>query len=329
VTRRARHARTSPGGWPLDDAEKERLRRRRREVRVFVAGSINVDIMLYLDEWPAQDTAATVSGARIAMGGHAGNCAEAFAGLETPCYVSGAVGTDDYGRMAVSHLENRGVKTDFIARMEGENTGTVYIPVCGKEHRLLLHRGANNGHRGAVLDQAASVNADALIVFDPSRHVIDRFIADIRSAQAHRPMTVWSPASVNMDRETLNALLPHIDWLIVNSGEHDMINNILGRQSESIRGLNLAVTKGEAGSAARYEGDWFEAPAFSAPVVDCVGAGDAFMAGFVLGLQAGLPVETALVVGNRSGAFAVQTEGARTRLKNIDEFLNMDAVFVR
>lgn len=48
-----------------------------------------------------------------------------------------------------------------------------------------------------------------------------------------------------------------------------------------------------------------EAPAAAVPVANTIGAGDAFCAGLVLALRAGLPYGRALAVANAVGADAV------------------------
>ncbi|WP_421741118.1 carbohydrate kinase family protein [Cellulomonas sp.] len=80
--------------------------------------------------------------------------------------------------------------------------------------------------------------------------------------------------------------------------------------SEAVaRGCRLAVcTDGAAGALALDADGWIEVPAAPAgDVVDTNGAGDAFLAGLLSGVLAGLPVEGALARASAAGAIAVTT----------------------
>jgi 2-dehydro-3-deoxygluconokinase len=70
------------------------------------------------------------------------------------------------------------------------------------------------------------------------------------------------------------------------------------------------VTKlGEHGASSRTaQGEW-TAPAHPVAVVDPIGAGDAFTAGYLSALLAGLPTPARLARGNAAGACAVATSG--------------------
>ncbi len=75
------------------------------------------------------------------------------------------------------------------------------------------------------------------------------------------------------------------------------------------RGCRLAVcTDGAAGALALDAAGWIEVPAVHVePVVDTNGAGDAFLAGLLSGVLAGLPVEASLARASTVGALAVQS----------------------
>jgi len=64
-------------------------------------------------------------------------------------------------------------------------------------------------------------------------------------------------------------------------------------------------------------------PAFPVEIVDTVGAGDAFNAGFICARQAGRSVAEAMRWGNAVAALKVSRAGARSapRLEEVESFL--------
>ncbi len=69
------------------------------------------------------------------------------------------------------------------------------------------------------------------------------------------------------------------------------------------------VTCGARGSVATVGGLVYEQPPIQVRVIDPVGAGDAFVAGYLAGILDGHPVEARLAAASASGAFAVTVDG--------------------
>ena len=72
----------------------------------------------------------------------------------------------------------------------------------------------------------------------------------------------------------------------------------------------VAVTLGAAGSLVRADGGEVEVPAAKVAVADTTGAGDAFLGGFLAGLETGLGWEDAARLGNACGAVCCEQIGA-------------------
>lgn len=72
----------------------------------------------------------------------------------------------------------------------------------------------------------------------------------------------------------------------------------------------LCVTRGERGACLIADGKWTEAQGRRVEVVDTVGAGDAFLAAFVVGLLSGTPWDSVLREADRLGAAVASRQGA-------------------
>ena len=137
-----------------------------------------------------------------------------------------------------------------------------------------------------------------------------------------RPM-LWPSQEVMAQQ--LNALAFKADWVLPGLAEgriltgHSEARDIAAFYLE--RGVQMVVIKlGAEGAYWRNaQGEGRVAGVAVKEVVDTVGAGDGFAVGVISGMLEGLPVEQAVMRGNRIGAFAIQVvgdmEGLPTRVE--------------
>jgi len=81
----------------------------------------------------------------------------------------------------------------------------------------------------------------------------------------------------------------------------------------------VAVKLGEDGAAAFTKKTSAMKPAFKVPIVDVIGAGDAFAAGFISSLLRGLSLEESLETGNAAGALVVTVRGDFENMPSLDD----------
>ncbi|WP_193105582.1 sugar kinase [Brachybacterium sp. FME24] len=115
--------------------------------------------------------------------------------------------------------------------------------------------------------------------------------------------------------EELSILAPHVD-----ESDHRGLLQALAAGS----GRQVVVKLGADGGAALAAGGIFEAPGHRIDVVDTVGAGDAFVAGYLSAQLDGLDVPARLARANACGALACTTPGdweGAPRLQDLDAVL--------
>jgi len=86
----------------------------------------------------------------------------------------------------------------------------------------------------------------------------------------------------------------------------------------------VAVKLGAEGAAAYTGKEKARRPAYNVPIVDVIGAGDAFAAGFIACLMNGKSLQEALEVGNAAGALVVTVRGDYENMpswEDIEKFL--------
>jgi 2-dehydro-3-deoxygluconokinase len=116
--------------------------------------------------------------------------------------------------------------------------------------------------------------------------------------------------------ELAGAVLDHVDIVFCGEDELPVLATALGTPGAGTDELltprwrfELVVKRGGRGASAAAAGATVSAPAIEVPIVDVVGAGDAFVAGYLSGYLDGLPVAERLHRAVRLGAFCVSTHG--------------------
>jgi 2-dehydro-3-deoxygluconokinase len=115
-------------------------------------------------------------------------------------------------------------------------------------------------------------------------------------------------------RETLHALVARADLVLLGHEDAELLYPGLSEDAVigAVRagGAATVVLKlGERGAVAVQEGAWARVEAHPVTVVDTVGAGDGFDAGFVAGWLRGFPLPRCLALAARIGAAAVAVVG--------------------
>lgn len=118
--------------------------------------------------------------------------------------------------------------------------------------------------------------------------------------------------SVDRCRSTLLELCRWADICFVGLEEADIL--VGSRSAHTVRDRldleptqSLVLKQGSRGATLLAGGDEWTEPAFAAPVVDVVGAGDAFAAGVLAGTMRGLPPATQLKLGNYLASLVIQS----------------------
>lgn len=278
--------------------------------RIAVVGSINLDLVAYVERLPRPGE--TVTGARFQRhpGGKGANQALAAARMGAEVRLIGMVAVDDLADEALAHLEEGGVDLSGVGWLsEGEeHTGVALVVVAEDgENQIVVAPGANAHLRpGHVqVGEADAVLCQLEIPLDTVEE----------AARQTRGLFCLNAAPA---RELSPHLLERADLVVVNQYEYRK----LGARP---RGL-VAVTLGDEG-ARLLEGGEEVARARPPRVraVDATAAGDAFTACLVVSLLEGRSREEALRRACVAGALAASRAGAQPSLPTAAE---VDALLV-
>jgi ribokinase len=287
--------------------------------RVIVVGSYNVGLTVVGSSLPAPGQ--TVLGHTFDMGpgGKGSNQAIGARRLGADVTLVAKVGNDAFGTAARELFEREGLLGPGILEA-GTHTGVGLILVDEQGHNMIaVAPGANALLTPEDLDRVPGL-------FEGASHLLcqlecppELFMAAARRARAVGATTILNPAPAVVLPDEAYAL---IDILTPNQTELAVLTGLDqegGNHAEEAarilieRGTGeVIVTLGDRGVVRVTSQGGDRRPARKAPARDTTGAGDAFNAGLVAGLAADRPIEEALDLGIRAGAFCV------TRLGVID-----------
>jgi ribokinase len=296
--------------------------------RVFVAGSINMDVVATADRHPR--VGETIAGQAVLYfpGGKGANQAVSAAKLGAPTTLIGGLGKDGFGAELRTFLAAQGIDLRFVKDTEA-HTGTAIITVANADNTIVVIPGANAMVDAADVAAAVLAKGDvAVSQFEIPQATITAFFERARAAGA---TTILNPAPA---MQFVPELLDLVDILILNETELGFLTGTELRDSdeparfvEAARRLPdnpnrmICVTLGSRGVLALIEGLPLLVPGRAVKAVDATGAGDCFVGALAAQLAQGKPIRDALDYANAAASICVQRMGAGPSMPMATEVL--------
>ena len=279
----------------------------------------------------------------LSVAGAESNVAIGLARLGHRVRWAGVLGQDRFGELVLSTLRAEGVDTELVRRSTAPTGIVLFEQRLAGLCRVDYHRTASAGSelRPADLDNAFEraprvlhVTGVTLALGAGPRGAVTRAVRLARERgtivclDVNHRRRLWSrDAAVS----ALNALVSEVDIVIASDDELRLLatgpggDERLLMESLRARGVKEVVVKhGEKGATLHLPGRQIHQPARTVTSVDPVGAGDAFVAGYLSGLLDGLRREEQLQRAVTLGAFAVASEGDWEGLPRRDELGLLD-----
>jgi ribokinase len=295
--------------------------------RVFVAGSINMDVVATADRHPR--LGETVAGREVFYfpGGKGANQAVAAAKLGAATTLIGRVGTDGFGRDLRAFLAAQGVDLALVRDTPEVHTGTAIITVANADNTIVVIPGANALVSAADVAMPLLAKGDvAVSQFEIPLPAIGAFFKRARAAGA---TTILNPApALPFDRESLDL----VDILILNESELGLLTGTELRDTddharfiEAARSLQagtdktICVTLGKRGGIALLGAEPLIIPGRVVKAVDTTGAGDCFVGAVAAQLANGHVIRDAFNYANIAASICVQRMGAAPSMPTAPE----------
>ncbi|MEA2822881.1 MAG: ribokinase [Bradyrhizobium sp.] len=286
--------------------------------RVFVAGSINMDVVATAERHPR--LGETVAGREVFYfsGGKGANQAVAAAKLGAATTLIGRVGEDAFGRDLRAFLEAQGIDLALVRDTPEAHTGTAIITVANADNTIVFIPGANALLTAADVAAPSLARGDvAVSQFEIPLPAIDAFFKRARDIGV---TTILNPApALPFDKE----LLDLVDILILNESELGSLAETKLRHTydhdrfiDAARSLHagadkiICVTLGRRGAVALVDGEPLVISGRVVETVDTTGAGDCFVGAVAAQLANGHAIRDAFDYANIAASICVQRMGA-------------------
>lgn len=261
--------------------------------------------------------------------------------LGLPSTWVGRVGDDEFGALVRMTLAGQGVGVEHVRTDPEAPTGLMI-----KEHRtgaitrVTYRRTGSAGSRVAPQDVPPLNGAAVLHVTgitpalgEPPRAAVRTAVERARAAGVlvsvdlnHRA-SLW-PSATDAVAE-YRWLVAHADVLFATEPEAALLTDGGPAALAALGPSEVLVKRGAAGATAIICGEVLEAPVFAVDVVDPVGAGDAFAAGYLAERVRGASPAERLRTAAAAGAFAVTVAGDWEGLPTRAELAQLGAQDVR
>jgi sugar/nucleoside kinase (ribokinase family) len=302
---------------------------------VCVVGEINCDLILYglpADLEPEKETVAR--GFRLTLGSSSAIFAHNLSSLGTRTGIVAKIGSDPLGQVAIARLREAGVDVSAVQKSTGAtSTGVTVILAQSAGRYILTYPGTMAEFCYEDIDRTYAFSARHL-------HLSSFFLQPALRPRVQRLFREAKEKGLTTSLDTnddpvgrwagdLLGVLPFVDVFLPNEREarsithSDELSEALGKLAALSR--IVAIKLGGRGAIVRKGREEWSCPAVRVDIVDPVGAGDSFDAGFIHKFLAGAGAEECLRFANVAGAFSATREGGTEAFRDsaaMKEFFN-------
>jgi sugar/nucleoside kinase (ribokinase family) len=299
-----------------------------------LVGDANLDLLLYglPEDLPAEQELLAESMA-IRLGGSGAITAHNLAALGNSVGFISTAANDDPGRLCRQELSAAGVDLSRCVGQSQSQTGVTVLLQHRDRRHMFTYPGATFALAAPELDldYLASGRHFHLSSYYLQRALtpeIPALFARLKQSGLTISLDTNDDPAQTWDRGILDAL-PHLDVLLPNEREACLLAQEanLDAAIATLRQLVplLVIKRGAQGASAYTATECWSAPAHPVQVIDAVGAGDSFNAGFLHAFTRNWPIQQALEFGNLAGAWSTTAAGGTTAFRDPKSLANLQA----
>lgn len=300
---------------------------------VLVVGELNIDLIFNkikgVLEMGKEILADTMT---LTLGSSSAICASNLSSLGLKVAFIGKLGNDILGQFTIDRLKEKGVDTTMVIIEDGLKTGATIALSYDEERAMITYQGAM-GHMGIDdIDESLFELADHLhfsgYFFQPGfKNSLHSLFRKAKNVGMTTSLDVqWDP-SEKWDLD-LEKVLPWVDVFIPNKIELQKLtgqpNLDLAIDSIQNKCKYILIKCGNKGSIQYFNGKKIKKEAFlNTDVVDAIGAGDSFDAGYISKFVKGKSPEECQEFANLMGAISTTEAGGTTAFKDLDSIMEI------
>ncbi len=316
---------------------------------IVLAGTVILDIVHMVDHWPEQESVAFIERTEYGAGGPPQNAAAGLKKLKAPFPVTlqGVVGDDAYADIFIGESKAQGLNSAQLVRKPNSFTSnTQVMTTIADGKRTFFHKPGVNASLTPDLLLPRDRNAKIFYLGSPgiSRTMDEsgHWKSVMREAKRRGYLTALElvPVEAQILADLVPPILPEVDICVINDHEARAVTGdavtdgpyLDWRAAEDACGRLLdmgvvqvaAIHHPDGAVALTRSGEWAHAPSVDVPreeIVGTVGAGDAFYAGFLLGVHEGWPLPDCLALANAAAATSLHSATTSSSIRPWQECL--------
>jgi len=300
---------------------------------VLVIGELNVDLILNdIESFPEMGKEKIARRMSLVMGSSSAIFACNLASLGNRVGFIGKIGQDSFGDLVIRNLENKNVDTSLIVRSTSTFTGATIVLNFDQDRAMVTCPGAMDTLTGEdipfqEMDKARHLHLSSFFLQTGIRSDVKEIFKAAREKGLTTSLDIqWDPEE-QWDFD-YPSVLPFVDVFLPNeseitalAGESDPVQAIHKIKSY---GNTIAVKCGDRGALLWKDDTLSQRKAYvNDRIVDAIGAGDSFNAGFIHRFLKGAPGPDCLDFGNLAGAISTTAAGGTGAFTTPEEIMHL------
>lgn len=303
--------------------------------KICVLGSINMDLVLQIENMPKVGETILSNGFEKIPGGKGANQAVAAKRSGASVYMISKIGKDDNGQVLLKKLIDDNINTKYVLIDEKEPTGMAMIMVNKNgNNSIIVVPGSNMTINKEDIKASKEAIIESDILISQFETPVDATLDAFKIAKNLNKITILNPAPAkSIDDE----LLKYTDIIIPNETEAELITGVKVVDLESAKvaaskmiekGVKFVIiTLGSKGAAIISKNEAKIVDAFKVNAIDTTAAGDSFIGGLSSKLNTSELTFKNLIeavrFGNKVSSIAVQRKGAQPSIPYLKEVLEV------
>lgn len=300
---------------------------------VIVVGELNVDLILnQIESFPEIGKEKLATKMSLTLGSSSAIFASNLSALGMKVSFVAKIGNDIFGHFCKDQLKEKGVDTSLLIQSDELKTGATVVLNFGEDRAMVTYQGAMkylgiNDITKEILNTAKHLHFSSYFLQPGFKNQLDTLFKMAKEAGLTTSLDVqWDPAEQwNFD---FKKILPYVDIFLPNESElmnltrKDSVENAL----KAIEGYGkfIIVKQGKQGSLLSCNNKIVRGKSFqNNEVVDAIGAGDSFNAGFIFKFMQGDSPEVCQIFGNLIGAISTTASGGTNAFTNFGETIKI------
>ena len=294
---------------------------------IIVFGSVNLDLVVYLERSPSKGETMEGKSFETFLGGKGANQAIASSRLGGKVSFMGTIGKDYFGDQVKEILLKEKIDLNLIQSKQA-STGTAVINVFDDgENQITYIPGANNVSKQEYISDKQLEDSNLIICqMEVSEKQVETLFE--RSKEKGN-LNILNLAPF---KKPSDELISNTDYLVVNESEfcqlididlneelsiEDIENQI--KKEMSLKNIGLIVTLGSRGLCYHNNSEFEYIEGIKTEAVDTVGSGDCFVGALAYAINLDQDIRESCIFANNCAALSVTKKGASTSMPTLSE----------